>query len=77
MVEAIVRDQKRVLPVVAYLDNKYGFSDVYAGAPVILGSNGVEKVLELELTADEKAAYQTSVDHVKKGIKELYDEKLL
>ncbi|MHA1989616.1 MAG: malate dehydrogenase [Candidatus Hodarchaeales archaeon] len=77
MVQAIVRDEKRVVPVVAYLDNKYGFSDVCAGAPVILGKNGVEKVLEIELNEDEKAAYKVSVEAVKKGVKELYDEKLL
>ena len=53
MVEAIIRDQKRVLPVVAYLDNKYGVTDVYAGAPVILGKNGVEKILEIKLNEQE------------------------
>ncbi|MHA2362648.1 MAG: malate dehydrogenase [Candidatus Hodarchaeales archaeon] len=68
MVEAIVRDQRRVLPVVAYLDGKYGFSDVYAGAPVILGKNGVEEVLELDLNDEEKSAYKTSVTHVEEGI---------
>lgn len=77
MVEAIVRDQKRILPVVAYLDNKYGFSDAYAGAPVILGKEGVEKVLELKLNDEEKAAYNKSVSVVKDKIKELYDVKLL
>ncbi len=73
MVEAIIRDQKRVLPVVAYLDNKYGMSDVYAGAPVILGKNGVEKVLEISLNEAELNAYQTSLGHVKKGIDEAKD----
>ena len=68
MVEAIVMDQKRVLPVVAYLDDKYGFSDVYAGAPVILGKKGVEKVLELPLNETEMQAYKTSIQHVKDGI---------
>lgn len=77
MVEAIVRDQKRVIPVVAYLDNKYGFSDVYAGAPVLLGKNGVEKVLEIDLNEEEMKAYNESVTHVKKAVQELYDEKLL
>ncbi|MFV2015293.1 MAG: malate dehydrogenase, partial [Candidatus Heimdallarchaeota archaeon] len=70
MVEAVIRDQKRVLPVVAYLDNKYGMSDVYAGAPVILGKNGVEKVLEIQLNEAELQAYKTSLSHVKKGIDE-------
>ena len=70
MVEAIIKDQRRVLPVVAYLDNKYGLNDVYAGAPVILGKNGVEEVLEIELTPEELAEYQKSVTHVKEGVKE-------
>ncbi|MCE7735118.1 MAG: malate dehydrogenase [Candidatus Heimdallarchaeota archaeon] len=70
MVEAVIRDQKRVLPVVAYLDNKYGMSDVYAGAPVILGKNGVEKILEIQLNDEELQAYQTSLRTVKKGIDE-------
>ncbi|MHA2099144.1 MAG: malate dehydrogenase [Candidatus Kariarchaeaceae archaeon] len=70
MVEAIIRDQKRVLPVVAYIDNKYGVNDVYAGVPVILGKGGVEKVLEIQLNAEELQAYQTSLSHVKAGIDE-------
>jgi len=71
MVEAIIRDQKRVLPVVAYLDGKYGFSDVYAGAPVVLGRNGVEKVLEIDLNDEEMEAYSTSIEHVKKGVEDV------
>jgi len=71
MVEAIVRDQKRVLPVVAYLDNHYGFSDVYAGVPVILGKNGVEKIIEIELNDDERKAYTESISHVKQGVEEV------
>ena len=75
MVEAIIKDQKRVLPVVAYLDNKYGFSDVYAGVPVILGKNGVEKVIEIELNEDETDAYNKSINHVKSGVEDV--KKLL
>ena len=75
MVEAIIKDQKRVLPVVAYLDNKYGFSDVYAGVPVILGKNGVEKVIEIELNEEETDAYNKSINHVKLGIEDV--KKLL
>ncbi|MCH8908899.1 MAG: malate dehydrogenase [Candidatus Heimdallarchaeota archaeon] len=71
MVEAIIKDQKRVLPVVAYLEDKYGFSDVYAGAPVVLGRNGVEKVLEISLNEEELNAYTTSISHVKTGIEEI------
>lgn len=70
MVEAILKDQKRVLPVVAYFDGQYGFSDIMAGVPVILGKGGVEKILEIELNDEEMAAYKTSLEHVKKGIDE-------
>lgn len=70
MVEAIVKDQKRVLPVIAYLDGEYGFSDIYAGVPCILGKNGVEKILEIQLNDEEKTAYNTSLTHVKNGIDE-------
>lgn len=65
MVQAIVRDEKRVIPVAAYCDAEYSVGGYYVGVPVILGANGVEKILELEMTADEKAAFQKSVDAVK------------
>jgi malate dehydrogenase len=64
MVEAIVRDQKRVFPVCIKLEGEYGIDDCYLGVPVVLGKNGVEKVLELKLTEDEMAALRTSRDHV-------------
>ncbi|MBS2212468.1 malate dehydrogenase [Carboxylicivirga mesophila] len=64
MVEAIVRDQKRVFPVCIKLDGEYGINDCYLGVPVILGKNGVEKVIELDLNADEKALLETSRKHV-------------
>ena len=65
MVEAIVRDKKRLIPCAAYCDKEYGVGGYFVGVPVILGSGGVERVVELELTADEKAAFQKSVDSVK------------
>jgi malate dehydrogenase len=65
IVEAIVRDQKRLLPCAAYCDKEYGVGGYYVGVPVILGASGVERVVELELTADERAAFQKSVDAVK------------
>ena len=71
MVKSIIYNERRVLPVVAYLDNKYGFNDVYAGVPAIIGRNGVEKVLELKLPADENAAFQKSLTEVKKGCDEV------
>jgi len=60
MIEAILRDQKRVLPVAAYLQGEYGQEGLYMGVPVVLGRNGVEKIIELDLTADELAAFSTS-----------------
>ncbi len=68
MVEAILRDQKRVLPVIAYFNGEYGFHDIYAGAPVILGKGGIEKILEIDLNDEEKNAYAESLKHVKEGI---------
>ena len=65
MVEAIVRDQRRVFPVCMKLDGEYGIDDCYLGVPVILGKNGVEKVLEVELNEEEKAMLETSRGHVK------------
>lgn len=68
MVEAILRDQKRVLPVIAHFNGEYGFEGIFAGAPVILGKNGVEKLLEINLSDEEKEAYRVSLQHVKDGI---------
>ncbi|EMT45556.1 malate dehydrogenase [Anoxybacillus flavithermus] len=65
MVEAIVKDQRRVLPAIAYLEGEYGYEGIYLGVPTILGGNGIEKVIELELTEEEKAALAKSVESVK------------
>ncbi|MEM8944628.1 MAG: malate dehydrogenase [Planctomycetota bacterium] len=65
MVEAVVRDKKRLLPCAAYCDSEYGVGGYYVGVPVILGSGGVEKIVELKLTEQEQAAFQHSVDAVK------------
>jgi malate dehydrogenase len=65
MVEAVVRDKKRLIPCAAYCDKEYGVGGYYVGVPVILGSDGVEKIIELKLTAEEKVAFQKSVDAVK------------
>jgi malate dehydrogenase len=64
MVEAVIRDKKRLIPCAAYCDKEYGVGGYYVGVPVIVGSGGVEKIVELTLTADEKAAFQKSVDAV-------------
>jgi malate dehydrogenase len=65
MVEAIVKDKKRLIPCAVYCDKEYGVGGYYVGVPVILGSNGVEKIIELKLTAQEKADFQKSVDAVR------------
>ncbi|GIN60171.1 malate dehydrogenase [Robertmurraya siralis] len=65
MCEAILKDQRRVLPSIAYLEGEYGYDGIYLGVPTILGANGIEKVIELELTADEKAALDKSAESVR------------
>lgn len=65
MAEAILKDQKRVLPSIAYLEGEYGYEGIYLGVPTLLGAGGIEKVYELELTAEEKAALDHSADAVK------------
>jgi malate dehydrogenase len=66
MAEAIVHDQKRVLPCAAWLQGEYGLSGIYLGVPCKLGAGGLEQILQVELTADEKAALNRSADSVKK-----------
>jgi malate dehydrogenase len=65
MVEAIVRDKKRVLPCAAYCDSEYGVGGCYVGVPVVLGRGGVEKIIEIELDTTERAAFEKSVAGVK------------
>ncbi|TPE43664.1 malate dehydrogenase [Pontibacter mangrovi] len=65
MVEAIVRDQRRVFPVCVKLEGEYGIDGVYLGVPVILGKNGIEKIIELQLNDEEKQLLETSRGHVK------------
>lgn len=65
MAEAILKDQRRILPSIAYLEGEYGYSDIYLGVPTIIGGNGIEKVIELDLTKEEKEALNKSADSVK------------
>ncbi len=65
MVEAIVRDKKRLIPCAAYCDKEYGVGGYYVGVPVVLGASGAEQIIELDLNDDERAAFQRSVDAVK------------
>ncbi len=64
MVDSILLDKRRIVPAAAYLDGEYGVSGVFIGVPVILGENGVEKVIELELTDEEQAGFQKSLEAV-------------
>jgi malate dehydrogenase len=65
MCEAILKDQRRVLPSIAYLEGEYGYEGIYLGVPTILGAGGIEKVIELELTSEEKAALDKSAEAVR------------
>jgi malate dehydrogenase len=65
MVEAIVKDKKRVLPCAAYCDDAYGIGGYFVGVPCVLGAEGVEKVIEIDLDASERKLMDTSVSHVK------------
>ena len=65
MVEAIVRDQRKVVPVCAWLQGEYGLKDIYLGVPVILGKNGIERIIELQLNDSEKQLLQESAGHVR------------
>jgi len=65
MAESYLRDSKRMLPCAAHLTGQFGVKDMYVGVPVIIGAGGVEKVIELEMSADEKAMFEKSVASVK------------
>ncbi len=64
MAESFLKDKKRVLPCAAYLDGQYGVNGLYVGVPTVIGAGGVERVVEIELNNDEKAALQVSLDAV-------------
>jgi malate dehydrogenase len=68
MVDAVMLDEKRVLPCTAYLEGEYGIDGLYMGVPVKLGSGGIEEVVELELTEEEQAALQASADAVREVV---------
>ena len=71
MVESILKDKKKVLPCAAYLEGEYGANGLFVGVPVKLGSRGIEKIFELPLLDEEKAAFQNSVDAVAELVKVL------
>ena len=71
MIQAILKDEKRILPICAYLQGEYGLQDLFCGVPCRLGRGGILEVVEVSLTADEKKALQRSAESVRKGIEEL------
>ena len=73
MIEAILRDRRRVLPCAAYLGGQYGITDLYMGVPIVLGNGGVEKIIEISLTDDERAAFDRSADSVRELLAKLPD----
>jgi malate dehydrogenase len=71
MVEAIGLDKKRILPCAAWMEGQYGISDTYLGVPCKLGRDGVEEIVEVELTDDERAALNASAEHVRSTIQKM------
>ena len=69
MAQSYLKDEKKTLPCAACLNGEYGFKDIYAGVPVIIGSNGIEKVVELDLDEEEKKSFETSIE----AVTELFD----
>ena len=76
MVEAIVKDQKRIFPVCSWLTGEYGMSDIYLGVPVKLGKNGIEEIIELKLNEDEMELLKDSAVHVRAVMKTLDEMNL-
>ena len=76
MVEAILRDQRRIFPVCAYLNGQYGMKDICLGVPVVMGRNGIEKIIELDLNDDERNLLETSAKAVKNVMNVLDDLKI-
>lgn len=66
MAEAILKDQRRILPSIAYLEGEYGYQEIYLGVPTVLGGKGMEEIIELDLTDEEKIQLDKSADSVKK-----------
>ncbi len=77
MVECVIRDRNRILPCSAYLRGEYGIDGLFAGVPIVIGRNGVEKVIELSLTSEEKQALHLSAAKVREVIERIESEKLI
>lgn len=68
MAESIIKDKKRILPAIAYLEGEYGYADLYLGVPTVLGGRGIESIIELPLTDEEKAQLDLSANDVRKTV---------
>jgi malate dehydrogenase len=75
MAESYLKDKKRVLPCAAHLKGEYGVDDMYIGVPAVIGANGVEKIVEVKLTAEEKKAFDKSVDAVRTLLAATFNDK--
>jgi malate dehydrogenase len=77
MVQAVVRDEKQLLPCAAYLTGQYGLEDIYMGVPCLLGKGGVERILELEISEADRASLHKSAQEVRTGIAALQERGIL
>ena len=77
MVRSVALNEKKILPCSAYLNGEYGIRDIFTGVPVILGSKGVEKIIELQISAEESAALNESANAVRKDVELLREHKFL
>jgi malate dehydrogenase len=71
MAEAILKDKKRVLACACLCEGEYGVKGLYVGVPCVLGAGGVERIIEVELDADERKLFDASLEHVKKLVAEI------
>ena len=71
MAKSYLHDKRKIMPCAAYLNGEYGEKGIYVGVPVVIGKNGVEKVVEIELTKEEKTNFTSSVNAVKEPIKNI------
>ena len=71
MAEAVLNDRKRLIPASAYLDGEYGLNDIFIGVPIILGANGIEKIIELDLTENELSSLQGSANFYKSQLTDI------
>ena len=71
ILESVVKDSKKIIPVATYLDGEYGYSDVTIGVPAVVGKNGVEKIIELDLNDEEKQEFEKGVMSIKNAVSTL------